>query len=88
VEDEGGVRIGALVTLTQIATHPLLRQRYTALADAVGSSASPQIRHVATLGGNLLQRPRCWYFRSAAHYCARKVSVSSAAGVDVVDGRA
>ena len=36
------------------------------------SSASPQIRHVATLGGNLLQRPRCWYFRSAAHHCARK----------------
>lgn len=67
-----GVRIGALVTLEQITTHPLLRQRYTALADAAGSSASPQIRHVATLGGNLLQRPRCWYFRSAAHDCARK----------------
>jgi xanthine dehydrogenase YagS FAD-binding subunit len=71
-EDDGGLRIGALVTLEQIATHPLLRQRYTALADAAGSSASPQVRHVATIGGNLLQRPRCWYFRSAAHYCARK----------------
>lgn len=71
-EDDAGVRIGALVTLEQIAGHPLLRQRYTALADAAGSSASPQIRHVATLGGNLLQRPRCWYFRSAAHHCARK----------------
>ena len=59
-------------TLEQIAAHPVLRQRYTALADAAGSSASPQIRHVATLGGNLLQRPRCWYFRSAAHHCARK----------------
>lgn len=69
---EAGVRIGALATLAQIAAHPLLRQRYTALADAAGSSASPQIRHVATIGGNLLQRPRCWYFRSAAHYCARK----------------
>jgi xanthine dehydrogenase YagS FAD-binding subunit len=66
------VRIGALATLEQIAEHPLLRQRYTALADAAGSSASPQIRHMATLGGNLLQRPRCWYFRSAAHHCARK----------------
>lgn len=66
------MHIGAMATLEQIAAHPLLRQRYTALADAAGSSASPQIRHMATLGGNLLQRPRCWYFRSAAHYCARK----------------
>jgi xanthine dehydrogenase YagS FAD-binding subunit len=72
VEFDAGLRIGSLVTLEQIASHKLLRQRYTALADAAGSSASPQIRHVATLGGNLLQRPRCWYFRSAAHVCARK----------------
>jgi len=71
-EDDAGVRIGAMATLQQIASHPVLRLRYTALADAAGSSASPQIRNVATLGGNLLQRPRCWYFRSAAHYCARK----------------
>jgi xanthine dehydrogenase YagS FAD-binding subunit len=71
-EDDAGVRVGAMATLQQVASHPVLRQRYTALADAVGSSASPQIRNVATLGGNLLQRPRCWYFRSAAHYCARK----------------
>jgi xanthine dehydrogenase YagS FAD-binding subunit len=72
IEDGDGMRIGALVTLEQLATHPALRRGYTALADAAGSSASPQIRHVATLGGNLLQRPRCWYFRSAAHHCARK----------------
>ena len=71
-EDDTGTRIGALVTLDQLASHPALRQHYTALADAAGSSASPQIRHMATLGGNLLQRPRCWYFRSAAHHCARK----------------
>jgi xanthine dehydrogenase YagS FAD-binding subunit len=72
VEDGGGMRIGALVTLEQLAAHPALRQHYTAFADAAASAASPQIRHVATLGGNLLQRPRCWYFRSAAHRCARK----------------
>ena len=71
-EDGAGLRIGALVTLEQIAGDATIRRRYTALADAAGSSASPQIRHVATLGGNLLQRPRCWYFRSAAHNCARK----------------
>jgi xanthine dehydrogenase YagS FAD-binding subunit len=71
-EDGDGMRIGALVTLEQLAAHPLVRARYTALADAASRSASPQIRHVATLGGNLLQRPRCWYFRSAAHRCSRK----------------
>ena len=72
VEDEDGVRVGALVTLAQLAEHPLIGRRYAALADAARQSASPQIRNVATLGGNLLQRPRCWYFRSAAHHCVRK----------------
>ncbi len=70
--EDGGLRIGALATLEQIGTHTIVRERYGALADAAGSSASPQIRHVATIGGNLLQRPRCWYFRSAAHHCVRK----------------
>ncbi len=66
------LRIGALTTLAAIADHPSVRARYAALADAAGRSASPQIRQVATLGGNLLQRPRCWYFRSSEHHCARK----------------
>ena len=61
-----------MVTLAQLAAHPLIRARYRALADAAGQSASPQIRHVATIGGNLLQRPRCWYFRSLHHHCVRK----------------
>jgi xanthine dehydrogenase YagS FAD-binding subunit len=65
-------RIGALVTLEQLSAHPAARQLYSAVADAAGASASPQIRHVATIGGNLLQRPRCWYFRSMSHHCARK----------------
>ena len=72
VEDASGTRIGAMVTLEQLSADPASRQRRGALADAAGSSGSPQIRHVATLGGNLLQRPRCWYFRSAAYRCARK----------------
>jgi xanthine dehydrogenase YagS FAD-binding subunit len=71
-EPGGGLRIGAMVTLAQLADHPLVRARYRALAQAVGQSASPQIRHVATIGGNLLQRPRCWYFRSLHHHCLRK----------------
>ena len=72
VDREGGARIGALTTLAQIGAHPMLRQRYRALADAAASSASPQLRHAATIGGNLLQRPRCWYFRSQYHHCLRK----------------
>jgi xanthine dehydrogenase YagS FAD-binding subunit len=72
VEDQGGLRLGPMATLGSLAEHPLLRQRFAALAEAFASSASPQIRNVATLGGNLLQRPRCWYFRSQAYHCLRK----------------
>jgi xanthine dehydrogenase YagS FAD-binding subunit len=71
-EKDGTLRIGAMITIAQVASNPIVRRRYTALADATGNSASPQIRNVATLGGNLLQRPRCWYFRSVRHDCVRK----------------
>ncbi len=67
-----GLRLGALVTLEQIAESVEVRKRYAALAEATQASGSPQIRHVATLGGNLLQRPRCWYFRSSFYHCLRK----------------
>ncbi len=69
---DGGLRIGAMVTLGALAAHDMVRRRYPALAAALAGAASPQIRHVATLGGNLLQRPRCWYFRAAAFHCLRK----------------
>jgi len=59
----GKMRIGALATLTEIAVHAGVKQHYPALAAAAGEAASPQIRNLATLGGNLCQRPRCWYFR-------------------------
>jgi xanthine dehydrogenase YagS FAD-binding subunit len=59
----GGLRIGALAKLTEVAEHPLIRQQFTALAQAARSAASPQLRNQGTLGGNLCQRPRCWYFR-------------------------
>jgi xanthine dehydrogenase YagS FAD-binding subunit len=71
-EREGGLRIRPMITLAKFAENPTVRQRYPALAEAVGDSASPQIRNVATLGGNLLQRPRCWYFRVAEFRCLRK----------------
>ncbi len=73
VEDaSSGLRIGALATLSQVADHPLVRGTYPALAAAVAGSASPQLRNAATIGGNLLQRPHCWYFRSASYHCLRK----------------
>ena len=59
----GYVRVGALVTLDRISSTPEIRQHFPVLADAAGDAASPQIRNVATIGGNLCQRPRCWYFR-------------------------
>jgi xanthine dehydrogenase YagS FAD-binding subunit len=71
-DGRGGLRIGALATLEQVAAHPIVRQRYAALADAAAGSASPQIRAIATLGGNVLQRPRCWYFRSDDQRCLRR----------------
>ncbi|MGD0421554.1 MAG: FAD binding domain-containing protein [Xanthobacteraceae bacterium] len=71
-EEGGGLRLGPMATLATLADHPLLQQRYAAVAGALRGSASPQIRNVATLGGNLLQRPRCWYFRSHAYRCLRK----------------
>jgi xanthine dehydrogenase YagS FAD-binding subunit len=71
-ERGGGLRIRPMITLAKFAENSIVRQRYPALADAVGDSASPQIRNVATMGGNLLQRPRCWYFRVAEYRCLRK----------------
>jgi xanthine dehydrogenase YagS FAD-binding subunit len=68
---DGGVRIGALTTITEIAEHPLLTERYPGLAQAALEVASPQLRNQGTLGGNLCQKPRCWYYRGEFH-CLRK----------------
>jgi xanthine dehydrogenase YagS FAD-binding subunit len=65
------LRIGALTTLADVARHPLVRERYTALAQAAAAVGSPQLRNQGTLGGNLCQRPRCWYFRGD-FACLRK----------------
>src|SRR5207237_6591602 len=65
-------RLGPLVTLAQLAEDPRIREAAPALADAAGAAATPQIRNVATLGGNLAQRPRCWYFRKEQFHCRRK----------------
>ena len=66
------MRLGAAVTLATIAANPTVRKIYPALAEACGSAASPQIRNVATIGGNVLQRPRCWYYRLESYKCLKK----------------
>ena len=63
VAGPAGLRVGGLVTLTRLSTHPEVASRCRVLAEAAGSAATPQIRNVATLAGNLCQRPWCWYFR-------------------------
>jgi xanthine dehydrogenase YagS FAD-binding subunit len=68
---DGGLRIGALTTINAVAEHPLVRQRYAGLAAGAASVASPQLRNQGTIGGNLCQKPRCWYYRGEFD-CLRK----------------
>lgn len=71
-EEGGSLVIGPLVTLAQLASHPVALAKWKAVAVAAGEAASPQVRNQATVIGNLLQRPRCWYFRNELLQCARK----------------
>ena len=63
-ETADGVEIGALTTLSEIANSPVIRQKFKVLADAAGRVASPQIRNASSIGGNVSQDARCWYYRS------------------------
>jgi xanthine dehydrogenase YagS FAD-binding subunit len=67
-----GAKIGPLVTVAKLAEDPTIQKRYPLLAHAALRIATPQIRNMATLGGNLLQRPRCWYFRNELTFCRKK----------------
>jgi xanthine dehydrogenase YagS FAD-binding subunit len=67
-----GLTLGPLVKLADIAENALCRQTYTALADSAAVVGSPQIRNVGTIGGNLCQRPRCWYYRDEEVKCLKK----------------
>lgn len=68
---DGGLRIGALTTITEVENNDLVKKRYQGLAQAVPQIASPQLRHQGTIGGNICQKPRCWYYRGEFH-CLRK----------------
>lgn len=71
-DENTGLRLGANVTLTDLENHELIKDKYLALHQAVAHAGTPQLRNSATLGGNLAQRTRCWYFRSIDHECFRK----------------
>jgi xanthine dehydrogenase YagS FAD-binding subunit len=81
---DGGLRIGALATNTAAANHPLVRQGYRLLSEALLNGASAQLRNMATVGGNLLQRTRCYYFTDPTFEHCNKRSPGS--GCDAMDG--
>jgi len=79
--EDGNVRIGALTTLSEVADHELVNARIPLLAQAARAVGSPQIRNMATVGGNICQEPRCWYYRAPdnAFHCFRKGGTKCAA---------
>ncbi|GGU98045.1 oxidoreductase [Streptomyces filipinensis] len=79
---EGGLRIGATVTNGDLAAHPAIRRRYPALAQAVLAGASGQLRNMATVGGNLLQRTRCGYFTDVTKPCNKRVPGSGCPAIE------
>ncbi len=86
VELEGGVRIGAMVRNTAAANHTLIRQRYPILSQAILAGASPQLRNMATMGGNLMQRTRCYYFYDPSYKeCNKRVPGSGCAAKEGVN---
>lgn len=80
--DDGGLRIGATVTNSDLAAHPEVRRRYPALAQAVLAGASGQLRNMATVGGNLLQRTRCGYYADLAKPCNKRVPGSGCPAIE------
>jgi xanthine dehydrogenase YagS FAD-binding subunit len=71
-DGKGGLTIGALVTLSELENHEVVRKTFPGLSQAAHSIATPQIRNLGTVGGNLCQRPRCWYFRLEEVVCLKK----------------
>jgi xanthine dehydrogenase YagS FAD-binding subunit len=78
----GGVRVGALVRNSDLAHDPTIMKAYPVLSEALLSGASPQLRNMATTGGNLLQRTRCYYFRDTATACNKRVPGSGCSALD------
>ena len=70
--DRGELRLGALATMADVAAHPVVREDWPAISQALLLSASPQVRNMGTMGGNLLQRTRCLYFRDSGFACNKR----------------
>jgi xanthine dehydrogenase YagS FAD-binding subunit len=81
----GGILIGAMVPNTDLAYHPLIEERYPLLARAILSGASQQLRNMASTGGNLLQRTRCFYFYDTATPCNKRQPGSGCSAIDGVN---
>ena len=79
---DGGVRIGALVPNSDLAYHPLIEQRYPMLSSAILAGASQQLRNMASTGGNLLQRTRCYYFYDTATPCNKREPGSGCSAIN------
>jgi xanthine dehydrogenase YagS FAD-binding subunit len=79
---EKGVRIGALVRNSDLAYHEVVRERYPVLSEALLSGATPQLRNMATVGGNLMQRTRCTYFRDTTWPCNKRAPGSGCAALE------
>lgn len=79
---DGGLKVGALVRNNDLAIHPEVKARYAVLSEALLSGASPQLRNMATTGGNLLQRTRCYYFRDTAYACNKRQPGSGCSAMD------
>jgi len=77
VSQKQGLRIGALATIQELADHPQVRQAYPSIAKTASEIAGPQIRNMGTVGGNLCQRPRCWYYRAGFGLLAKDGSGES-----------
>jgi len=69
---DGSLSLGPMATLSQVASNAGIQKSHPALAQSCREAASPQIRNVATIGGNVLQRPRCWYYRLESYKCLKK----------------
>jgi xanthine dehydrogenase YagS FAD-binding subunit len=76
------LRVGSLVRMSELATHPGVRGQFPVIAQALELSASAQIRNMASIGGNLMQRPRCLYFRDVSAACNRRTPGSGCAAIE------
>jgi xanthine dehydrogenase YagS FAD-binding subunit len=81
-ESGGHIRLGAMSRMSDVALHRAVRRRLPVLSQALLASASPQVRNMASLGGNLLQRTRCWYFRDATMPCNKRQPGSGCSAIE------